>query len=474
MRSEMGKRFQIKHLFRLRPFDTSTARGRAQERHRRIALTTASSAAARGITVLTVLISIPLAVRYLGPERYGLWATISSTIAMLGFADAGLGNGLITTIAEAHGLDDRSNARRYVSSAFFMLCVIAAGLAALFALAYQWVSWPDIYNVSSAEARAEAGVTTAVFAGCFLVSLPLSVVEKVQLGFQEGYVTGIWQAAGSIFGLIGVLVAIAVEADLPWLVLSMAGAPAVSRLANGVWLFGRRRTWLAPRLDSATWSAAKKILRLGLMFFVLQMAVVIAFTSDNIIVAQLFGASAVTEYFVPMRIFSAAPLILVMLFNPLWPAYAEAIVRGDRDWASQTLRRSLFLSIGVCLSISAVLVALGVPLVHAFAGSTVSPSLLLLSGLGVWAVISAAGNAVSMFLNGLSVVRFQVITATLMAGAAVSGKILLGEAIGLPGVIWGTIIAYTLFVLIPSAVVVPRLLTERRQPPSPTPTEVMP
>jgi O-antigen/teichoic acid export membrane protein len=470
--TETAKWSHIRHLFRLRPFDTSTAQGRAQERHRRIALTTAASAAARGISILTVLVSIPLAVRYLGPERYGLWATISSTIAILGFADAGLGNGLITTIAEAHGASDRTHAQRYVSSALFMLCGVASGLAILFAVAYHWVPWPELYNVSSAGARAEAGIATAVFAGCFLVSLPLSVVEKVQLGYQEGYVNGLWQAAGSVLGLIGVLIAIALEADLPWLVLSMAGAPVVSLMANGAWLFGRRRSWLAPRLDSATWFAASRILRLGLMFFVLQISVAVAFTSDNIIVAQLFGASAVTEYFVPMRLFSAAPLILMILFNPLWPAYGEAVVRGDRQWASQTLRRSLVLAVGLSLTISAVLVILGGPLVHAFAGPTVSPSLLLLSGLGLWAVFSAAGNAISMFLNGLAVVRFQVVTATLMASAAVSGKILLGGAIGLPGVIWGTIIAYTLFVLIPSAVVVPRMLTERRQAPSPTVTEV--
>ena len=77
-------------LIRLKPYDVSTPGGRAQERHRRIALTALASAAARGIGVATSLISVPLTLHYLGVERYGLWMTISSVIAMLGFADLGL------------------------------------------------------------------------------------------------------------------------------------------------------------------------------------------------------------------------------------------------------------------------------------------------------------------------------------------------------------------------------------------------
>lgn len=66
-----------------------------------------------------VFISVPLTLRYLGTERYGLWMTISSVIAVLGFSDLGLNNGLLNGISQANGTNDRELARRYVSSAFF-------------------------------------------------------------------------------------------------------------------------------------------------------------------------------------------------------------------------------------------------------------------------------------------------------------------------------------------------------------------
>lgn len=112
---------QITSVARLKPFETSTLEGRSKERHQRIALAALTSMATKGVALLTMLISVPLTVSYLGAERYGLWMTISLVIAILVFADLGLGNGLLNAVSEANGRDDREAAREYMSSAFFML-----------------------------------------------------------------------------------------------------------------------------------------------------------------------------------------------------------------------------------------------------------------------------------------------------------------------------------------------------------------
>src|SRR5215207_4315622 len=75
---------QAASLFRVRPFDTTTPEGRSRERHRRVALTALARAMTRGLGILISLITVPLTIHYLGPERYGLWMTISSFIALLG------------------------------------------------------------------------------------------------------------------------------------------------------------------------------------------------------------------------------------------------------------------------------------------------------------------------------------------------------------------------------------------------------
>ena len=58
-------------LVRLRPFDVATPEGQSQERYRRAALTALAALASKGLTMLTLLVSVPLTMGYLGAERFG-------------------------------------------------------------------------------------------------------------------------------------------------------------------------------------------------------------------------------------------------------------------------------------------------------------------------------------------------------------------------------------------------------------------
>src|SRR5260221_7075822 len=94
----------------------STMVERSRERYRRAALTTLASFGAQGIATISTLASVPLALGYLGAERYGLWVSVNSLVAIVASADLGVGNGLLNAISEAHGADDRQLARHYLSS----------------------------------------------------------------------------------------------------------------------------------------------------------------------------------------------------------------------------------------------------------------------------------------------------------------------------------------------------------------------
>jgi O-antigen/teichoic acid export membrane protein len=153
-------------------------------------------------------------------------------------------------------------------------------------------------------------------------------------------------------------------------------------------------------------------------------------------------------------------LIVVMLVTPLWPAYGEAIARGDTLWVRRTLVRSTWCLTLFTLGCSVVLVFLGQPILRLWAGPLVSPPLSLMAGFAVWTVLWTAGSTVAAFLNGAGVLRFQVITAIALGVSAVTLKILLAQTSGLPGIIWATVIAYTVCAAIPMALFVPRLFTD--------------
>jgi O-antigen/teichoic acid export membrane protein len=444
-------------MARLRPYDTDTPAGRARERQRRIALTALASAVARAVGLVTNLITVPLAIGYLGAERYGLWMTITSLIAMVGFLDLGVANGLISAIAEAESRNDREAARRYVSAATCILSLVSALVIGLFAVAYPLLSWQSLLNLKDVSAAHEGGMAVAVLATCFALGLPLSLVMRIQYGFQEGFEAALWAAAGSVMSLIGVVLIIAFRQGLPWLVAASAGGPLLAALGNGFVLY-LRRPWLRPRLISVTGDAVHRVFNQGMLFFALQITMVLGYQSDNFVIAQVLGPDQVTQYTVPYRLFTIAPLLLNLALGPLWPAYAEAAARGDSDWVRRTLGRSIKLSLLMTVPPALLLVVFGGPLIHLWVGDKVVPTLELLVALGLLSVIMAVSEALSMFLNGLNILRLQVICSWIMAVTNIGLKVTLAGEIGVSGVAYATVVAQVICILIPSMFYVPRAL----------------
>jgi len=444
------------------PFDQTTAEGRANERHRRVALTAAAAALAKVLSVGTTLISVPLTLHYLGVERFGMWMTISSLIAMLAFADFGIANGVLSSVADANGRDDSTAIGRFVASGFFLLVGIAAVLMVAFALAYPFVPWHKVFNVQTPLARAEAGPALAVFVACFALAIPLGVVQRVQMGLQQGFSASLWQCMGSMFALTGVLLAIYAQCGLPWLVLALAGAPLLAAAANSLHFYFFARPDLRPRMSAAHWASVRKIAETGALFFVLQITVAVAFSSDSIVIAQMLGASAVAQYAVPEKLFGLISLALAMVLAPLWPAYGEALARGDGPWVRRTLARSFGISFLLAASLAAVLTLVAPSILRFWVGDSVVVPLMLMVALAIWKTIEAAGNAVAMFLNGAQIVRVQVIFASLTAIFALGLKILLIPIFGIAGVVIATIVSYCVFTIMPYSILIPRLFRSEK------------
>jgi O-antigen/teichoic acid export membrane protein len=428
---------------------------RGAERNRRALLTGGTSTLARVVQIGTSLITVPLTLKYLGNERFGLWMTISSVLAMAAFADFGVGNGVLNTVAKAFGKDDMEGVRKAVSSGFAVLNTIAALLLLSFFSIYRFVNWANFFRVYSPQARAEAGPALAVFAICFALNISMDVVQRVQLGLQQGYRYGLWLMCGSAAGFIGVLTGIWLRVSLPVLVMAIAGAPIFATALNAIHFFGFVRPDLRPNRELISRDAISQIARLGGLFFVLQVVVAVAYSADNFIIARTLGAVNVPEYAIPQRMFGLIAMMSGMLIAPLWPAYGEAISRGHMKWVRHTLKTSLLLVLGTTSAASFTLLLLSHRLIHWWVGSRIHPPFFLLLGLAIWTVIGCCGDALASFLNGASVIRFQVIVASIFGMVCVITKIFFVHRFGIVGVPWATITAYLLFSALPCALYIP-------------------
>jgi O-antigen/teichoic acid export membrane protein len=436
----------------------SSVRERGTERNRRAVLTGGVALLARAVQIGTSLITVPLTLKYLGNERFGLWMTISSVLAMAAFADFGMGNGVLNNVAKAFGQDDMEGVRKTVSSGFALLNSIAIFLMLSFFAIYRFVNWADFFRVVSPQARSEAGPVLAVFATCLALNISMDVVQRVQLGLQQGYRYGLWQLSGSMAGLIGVLGGIWLRVSLPVLVVAIAGAPVFSTTLNTIHFFGFVRPDLRPRWELVSTAVVVQIAKLGGLFFVLQVVIAASFSADNLIIDRIFGAVSVPEYSIPQRMFALIGMLLITILHPLWPAYGESISRHDIAWVRHTLRRSLLIVFTLSFIASSLLLLLAPKLIYLWVGARIHPPFLLLLGLAVWSVMESCSNSVNVFLNGAVAVRFQISVSVTFGVVCVIMKVLLTRHFGLVAVPWSTIISCVLVQVLPWVFFIPRFL----------------
>ena len=188
----------------------------------RLAKALLSGGVARVLSAAITMLSLPLAVRYLGAERYGIWATITTTAVWINLLDLGIANTLTNKISRAYALDDRQYAARYFTNAL-MLTSALAGLAGVAgACLFARLDWTRVLHLSPAVSSAEVRSTAAAAFALMLLALPCNLVNKLLAGYQELQRSNYAACAGAIAGLCGLGLGVVLRVSMPVLFLMSA------------------------------------------------------------------------------------------------------------------------------------------------------------------------------------------------------------------------------------------------------------
>ena len=414
--------------------DADALPARHGDRVRRARLTSVSSFAVQGTNIVTGMVSVPLTVGYLGPELYGVWLTLGSLLMWLAITDLGFGgNALINALAAAHGRDDRELAQELVATAFWLLTGIAFVIAMILLVALPFVPWHQLFNVSAEVPASQLRWGAIVALLGFLATFPLGVVTGIYHGYQEGYLSNLWSAVGSVLGLLTLLVVTHMQGGLPLLVGALWGARLLVTLGSAAYLFGRHRPWLLPRPGKATRRGVNRLAGLGGRYLVAQLAGIGMFQSQPIVVAQILGASQVGVFNVAQRLITLPLFLIQVLVQPLMPAYGEARARGDRPWILRTFRRSLVLSaLGAAFMVVPMALA-AERLALWWVGPELVPPRGLVVALSVYVLTAACVTPASVLLYGLERVGKQAIIGACTAVTTVGLGIWFTRLWGLPG-----------------------------------------
>lgn len=398
-------------------------------------------------SIIANFLMVPLAIKYLGADDYGIWLVLSSMLNWFMLFDIGLGNGLRNKFAEAKALGRHNEAQAFVSTAYYTIAVISTVIVLCMWIINIYVDWASVFNTSQ-EKSATLSLLLPVVFSFFGLQLVAKLIVSVYQADQYHSINDKVQFFVQLFslGVIWLLYKVG-ESSLFLFGAVYSALPIIILVALNIIAFNGRYENYRPIISSCKKCYLKDITGLSFKFFIIQIASVVLFTTDNIILAQLFGPAEVVPYNIAYKYFSILTIGYSVLIVPFWSSFTDAYSKQDMAWIRKTVSiiQKIWIVIPVC---TAFMVYLSDWFYRIWVGDTVKVPLSLTLSMALYVLLITFNMIYVNYINGVGKIRLQLVVSVVVMFANIPLSILLADNFGMGAS--GVILATSICLGIPS------------------------
>lgn len=405
----------------------------------------------KGGSIISSLMIVPLTIKFLDTENYGVWLTLNSFIAWFSFFDIGLGNGLRNKFAEAKAKGDLTLAKAYVSSAYFTIGCACLLLMTVFLILNFFIDWTKIFNTTPQLQNQLALLMPIVFV-FFCLQLLFKLITTIYTADQHHSMQGkinFYTSVGSLI-VIYILTNIA-DSSLLLFGIIFSSLPVLILIWLNLLAFSGVYKQYRPSLALWKKQYLKDIFGLGISFFIIQIAGIVLFSTDNIIITQIFGPEEVVPFNIAFKYLSISNMVISIILTPYWSSITEAYINNDYDWIKKSMQNLSKISLAAIFII--IVMVVFSPLIYKlWIGSSVNIPFSLTFYMGVFFALTIFYAPYTYFINGTGKVRLQMYSILITAFINIPLSVFFAKNLemGIKGVIIATIVC-----LIPHAVLCP-------------------
>lgn len=380
-------------------------------------------------TVFSLLV-VRLSLSLVGEYRFGVWSILLSVLSWTALLDAGISNGIRNHLSKTIAKGDDDASRVVLSSGYGMLAAVAVALLLLVFVADRLIDWRVVLNANDMPVR-EARIASVLFLSFVALFVLLSGINAVLYASQRSSAPSFIHMLrqGGFLVVLLILKRIDGAGSLTHITAAYVIVSTFIMLSATAVYFVQNPT-LLPVASAFDWSHARRVASLGTKFFVVQIAGVIIFATDNLIVSHAIGPAAVTQYSINYRMFTAVNMVFGLLLMPLWSAFTVAYERGDAAWIATQIRRAILMLGFFLLGLLAVFALRG-PLLRLWIGEGAHAPLLVSIVLTIMTVIMMWNSILAAYVNGIGRLRLQIVTASIGALVNIPLSILFARNMGL-------------------------------------------
>jgi O-antigen/teichoic acid export membrane protein len=398
----------------------------------------AASFAIKGVSIVISLAFVPMTINYVNPTQYGIWLTLSSIVAWFSFFDIGFSNGLRNKFAQAKADGNLEDARIYLSTTYAVLFLLFSVVWILFFVLNFFLDWSQILNAPSDMAIQLSKLALIVFS-FFCIQIVLKTINTVLIADQK-------PAKAAFFDMLGLLIALLIifiltkttSGSLLYLGLAIGGSTLLTLLASSFWFYKNHYRYFSPSFKFVRFSHAKDILKLGVKFFIIQIAVLVIYQTSNIIIAQVCSPEDVTIYNIAFKYFGIGTMVFGIVMTPFWSAFTDAYAKGDYTWMKTTVKKLRIIAFILIIVVS-MMILISNKVYRLWIGDIVSIRITVSIMVAIYVMTNIWNTLNSLLLNGMGKIKLQLYVSLTGILLNIPMAIFLGKKFGIEGVVLSSV-----------------------------------
>jgi O-antigen/teichoic acid export membrane protein/SAM-dependent methyltransferase len=383
------------------------------------------------VSGVTGIVLVPVMLKGLGVEAYGVWLAAIAVAALAGGVDLGLGWSVTREVAgqaSGHGEEtDRLIATAY--TLFLALGIVGAGV--IVAIGTLLSERLRLSGPTRDAAPLVFSLVAVALAGERLVGLALAILHGLRQ-FGTANLVSIATALLRAAGIVGLLAAGAgVVAVAAW------HAAASLAVAAGALHIASRRGGFRSRPSGFSWSVVRSHAAFSFTSQLTTMAIKLIWEAAPVVIGALRGASAIVPYHIGQKFPVAVSGVAWRSAEVVFPAASEYERATDVVRSRATLEVGTRWAIVLTLPFALVLCVLADPLLKAWIGEADREAVTILRLVTGAVLADSVGVAALHVLWGRGAARHVLTVLVAVAVASLGLSVTLVAGIGPVGAAWG-------------------------------------
>ncbi|MEG0155141.1 MAG: MATE family efflux transporter [Lachnospiraceae bacterium] len=373
----------------------------------------------KGFSLVVNLVTVTVYLNYFENQQVlGIWLAIQSILNWVLTFDMGIGNGLRNTLTKYIILNDFKMQKKCISSAYIVLGIISLIISILGTKIIQMVNWNNFLNISPEIIPAKVLICTIQmsFVGLMLYFW-LKLIFSILYALQKNAIANLISLISNSLILVFAILFKGKSISSSLIVLSSVQIMTLNLpiILTTIIIFKKKLKRAKPSFRAYDKEFALKILKLGYMFFWVQITLLVLNSTNDLIITRLYGPEYVVEYNVYNRVFMLFVSFFSIITNPVWSSVSNEYNKKNILKISKIYKYLNALGIFVC-GLCFIIIPIFPFIIKIIVGSAnIKSNVIYALSFAIFSSVMIMTSSITCIANGINDLKPQMVGNTIAA-----------------------------------------------------------